>query len=30
MQTANPESSTPALTPTVNAGTWHPGIDPDR
>jgi hypothetical protein len=23
MQTTNPESSNPALTPTANAGTWH-------
>jgi hypothetical protein len=29
-QTTNTESSTPALTPTANAGTLHPGIDPDR
>jgi hypothetical protein len=24
------ESSNPALTPTATAGTWQPGIDPDR
>jgi hypothetical protein len=30
MQTAKAESSHPALTPTANPGTWHPGIDPNR
>jgi hypothetical protein len=30
MQTTNTESSNPALTPTANPGTWHPGTDPDR
>jgi hypothetical protein len=30
MQTANTESSNPALTPTANAGTWHPNTTPDR
>src|SRR5471030_1951872 len=29
-QTTNPESSNPATTPTANAGTWQPNIDPDR
>jgi hypothetical protein len=29
-QTTNTESSNPALTPTANLRTWHPGIDPDR
>jgi hypothetical protein len=29
-QTANTESSNPAMTPTANAGTSHPGINPDR
>src|SRR5471032_2834913 len=29
-QTARPESSNPAMTPTANAGTWHPGINPYR
>jgi hypothetical protein len=29
-QTTTPESSNPALTPTANARTWQPGIDPDR
>jgi hypothetical protein len=29
-QTTNTESSNPALTLTANAGTWQPGIDPDR
>ena len=28
MQTTNLESSNPALTPTANAGTWHPGTNP--
>jgi hypothetical protein len=30
MQTANLSSSNPALTPTANAGTWHPEINPNR
>jgi hypothetical protein len=30
MQTANAESSNPALTQTANPGTWQPGIDPNR
>jgi hypothetical protein len=29
-QTAKAESSNPALTQTVNAGTWQPGTDSDR
>jgi hypothetical protein len=29
-QTTQTESSNPALTQTANAGTWQPGIDPDR
>jgi hypothetical protein len=29
-QTTKAESSNPALTPTTNAGTWHPGTDPDH
>jgi hypothetical protein len=30
MQTTKAESSNPALTPTANSGTWHPGINSDR
>jgi hypothetical protein len=30
MQTTNAESSNPAMNPTANARTWHPGINPDR
>ncbi|MFK4448711.1 hypothetical protein ABH944_008770, partial [Caballeronia udeis] len=29
-QTTNPESSNPALTPTANARTWHPGTNPNH
>src|SRR5476651_1247342 len=29
-QTAKAESSNPAMTPTANAGTWHPGTEPNR
>ena len=29
-QTAKAESSNPAMNPTANPGTWHPGIDSDR
>src|SRR5471030_2878880 len=29
-QTAKAESSNPAMTLTADAGTWHPGIDPNR
>jgi hypothetical protein len=29
-QTTNPESSNPALTPTANPRTWHPGTNPAR
>ena len=29
-QTTNAESSNPAMTKTANAGTWHPGTDPDH
>jgi hypothetical protein len=29
-QTAKAESSNPAMTPTANPGTWHPGTNPDR
>src|SRR5471030_1304239 len=29
-QTTNAESSNPALTPTANPRTWHPGTNPDR
>jgi hypothetical protein len=29
-QTTKAESSNPAMTPTANAGTWHPGTNPDR
>jgi hypothetical protein len=30
MQTANAESTNPALTPTTNPRTDHPGINPDH
>ena len=29
-QTTNTESNNPALTPTVNARTWHPATNPDH
>ena len=30
MQTAKAESSNPAMTPTANPKTWHPGTNPNR
>jgi hypothetical protein len=30
LQTTNAESTNPALTPTANPRTDHPGIDPDQ
>uniref|UniRef100_UPI001BD55936 hypothetical protein n=1 Tax=Caballeronia sp. dw_19 TaxID=2719791 RepID=UPI001BD55936 len=29
-QTTTAESTNPALTPTANPGTWHPGTNPNR